>query len=155
MNIVTELTCGCNSGSRMWASSEGRWLSRMWVSWPTHVSNEVTMVSSSGTLTSSDMSSFSISSTGSSRNSWPPTTSKKCSWWKGGGEKKVRDQKRKESKYCQNCHRWIWNCWWQSELKEGKKWQEIWRRGNEGVRKVRQTSIQNTFICQNYITSFV
>lgn len=77
---IPELTWGCNSGRRMWASSKGRWPSRVGASWPTQVSNEVTMVSSSGTLTSSDKSSRSISSTGSSRNSWLPTTSKKCSW---------------------------------------------------------------------------
>lgn len=91
---VAALTCGCSSGSRMWASSEGRWRSRVAASWPTHVSKEVTTVSSSGTLTSSDVSSLSISSTGSNRNSWPPTTSKKCSWWADGWN----DYKRREGK---------------------------------------------------------
>lgn len=76
------LTWGCSSGSRMWASSKGRWRCRVAASWRTHVSKEVTTVSSSGTLMSSEVSSLSISSTGSSRNSWPPTTSKKWSWWR-------------------------------------------------------------------------
>lgn len=75
------LTCGCSSGSRMLASSKGRWCCRTSASWRTHVSREVTRVSSSGTLMSSDVISLSISSIGSNRNSWPPTTSKKCSWW--------------------------------------------------------------------------
>lgn len=142
-----ELTCGCSSGSRMWASSRGRWRSRMMESWATHVSKEVTTVSSSGTLTSSDVSSLSISSTGSRRNSWPPTTSKKCSWWRWNGFKN------REGKSQISLTRQMNNeLGMEKEKKRRKKiigryeckriWVEGWKErgnkeGNEVLRKVR------------------
>ena len=130
----------------MWASSEGRRLSRVWWSWLTHVSNEVTMVSSAGTLTSSEMSSLSISSTGSSRNSWPPTTSKKCSWqtdkWKSYVGRRGRDQKDRQNSHDERTR----HCWWQSEMTiEGKMKRGREETENEGMRKIRQTRIRNTW----------
>lgn len=127
----------------MWARSKGRCRWRLAASWWTQVSREFTTVASSGTLMSSDVSSFAISSMGSSRNSWPPTTSKKCSCQ----SREQVAQTAKEANYFQISENgWIMNCKTKGEGKtqEDFSWgqQEIngWRRrreGNEGLRKVR------------------